>query len=451
MRIFNPGISLYPTNITHKSHKNFSHKSHKNFSHKSHKSYPCKSHKSYPCKSHKSFSCKSNKVPLQISNSPAQIPLTNSTNSPHKFHISPPRQEISKNPDNSPEIRKVEAKCKIGYNETRNSARGVKGMKQESKTIASSGTKQLPADIPKRKKDSREGRRMFLMVLPFLILSFLFCYFPLHGWIYALYDYRAPLKLSQCEFVGLKWFKLLVSSEAQLRQLGQVMKNTFAMSFLGIATSFLPVLFAVFLNEMRSRKCKNLVQTLTTLPNFISWTLIYSVAFSLLSNSGMVNTVLQQLGIIREPLRILDSGEHVWLFMILLSTWKGLGWGAIMYIAALSGIDQEMYEAARVDGAGRWQMIRSITIPSLMPTYFVLLILSVANFLSNGMEQYFVFQNAFNKEHIQVLDLYVYNIGLGGKSFSLATAVGMLKTTVSITLLIIVNHVSKRVRGESII
>lgn len=273
----------------------------------------------------------------------------------------------------------------------------------------------------------------------------------MHGWVYALYDYRSPLKLSQCEFVGLKWFKMLVANETQMKQIGQVMKNTFAMSFLGIATSFLPVLFAVFLNEMKSRKCRAVVQTLTTLPNFISWTLIYSVAFSLFSNSGMVNTVLQQLGLISEPVRILDSGEHVWLFMILLSTWKGLGWGAIMYIASLSGIDQEMYEAARVDGAGRWQMIRNITIPALMPTYFVLLILAVANFLSNGMEQYFVFQNAFNKEHIQVLDLYVYNIGLGGKSFSLATAVGMLKTIVSITLLIIVNAVSKKVRGESII
>ncbi len=311
------------------------------------------------------------------------------------------------------------------------------------------GKKQAAGD--RKRKDNREGKKMFLMVSPFLLLSFLFCYFPLHGWIYALYDYRSPLKLSQCEFVGLKWFRMLVSNEAQLRQIGQVMKNTFAMSFLGIATSFLPVMFAVFLNEMRSRKCKNLVQTLTTLPNFISWTLIYSVAFSLLSNSGMLNTLLLQLGLISEPMRILDSGEHVWLFMLLLNTWKGLGWGAIMYIASLTGIDQEMYEAARVDGAGRWQMIRRITIPSLMPTYFVLLILAVANFLSNGMEQYFVFQNAFNKEHIQVLDLYVYNIGLGGKSFSLATAVGMLKTTVSITLLIVVNTVSKRVRGESIL
>ncbi len=303
----------------------------------------------------------------------------------------------------------------------------------------------------RRKKDSREGKKMFLMVLPFLILSFIFCYFPLHGWIYALYDYRSPLKLSQCEFVGLKWFKMLVANETQLKQIGQVMKNTFAMSLLGIATSFLPVLFAVFLNEMKSRRCRGVVQTLTTLPNFISWTLIYSVAFSLFSNSGMVNTVLLRLGVLQEPIRILDSSEHVWLFMILLSTWKGLGWGAIVYIASLSGIDQEMYEAARVDGAGRWQMIRSITIPSLMPTYFVLLVLAVANFLSNGMEQYFVFQNAFNKEYIQVLDLYVYNIGLGGKSFSLATAVGMLKTIVSITLLIIVNAVSKKVRGESII
>lgn len=122
-----------------------------------------------------------------------------------------------------------------------------------------------------------------------------------------------------------------------------------------------------------------------------------------------------------------------------------------MYIAAIAGIDQEMYEAAKVDGAGRWQLIKNITIPALMPTYFVLLMLSVANFLSNGMDQYFVFQNAFNKEHIQVLDLYVYNIGLSGQSFSLATAVGMLKTLVSVVLLFIVNTVSKKVRGESII
>lgn len=302
-----------------------------------------------------------------------------------------------------------------------------------------------------KKKKNWEGKKLFLLILPFLILSFLFSYFPLHGWVYALYDYRAPLKLSQCEFVGLKWFKTLFSNKTQVAQLIQVMKNTFAMSLLGIATSFLPVLFAVFLNEIKCKWFKNLVQTFTTLPNFISWTLVYSVAFCLFSSSGMLNTVLQNIGIISEPLKILDSGEHVWLQMLLWNTWKGLGWGAIMYLAAIAGIDQELYDAGKVDGAGRWQLIKNITIPSLMPTYFVMLMLSVANFLNNGMDQYYVFQNSFNKQTIQVLDLYVYNIGMTGRSLSLATAIGILKSAVSVTLLAIVNFVSKKTRGESII
>ena len=301
------------------------------------------------------------------------------------------------------------------------------------------------------KKKSWEGKKLFLLILPFLILSFLFSYFPLHGWIYSFFDYRAPLKLSQCEFVGFKWFQTLFSNPTQVKQLLTVMKNTFAMSLLGIATSFLPVLFAVFLNEINCKWFKNIVQTLTTLPNFISWTLVYSVAFCLFSSTGMFNTVMQQLGIIAEPVKILDSGEHVWLQMVLWNTWKGLGWGAIMYLAAIAGIDQELYEAAKVDGAGRWALIKNITIPSILPTYFVMLMLSVANFLNNGMDQYFVFMNSFNKESIQVLDLYVYNIGMTGKSLSLATAIGMLKSIVSVSLLAVVNFISKKTRGESIV
>lgn len=279
----------------------------------------------------------------------------------------------------------------------------------------------------------------------------MFSYFPLHGWIYALYDYRAPLKLSQCDFTGLKWFKMLFSNPTQVSQLMVVMKNTFAMSLLGIATSFLPVIFAVFLSEIQCKWFKNLVQTFTTLPNFISWTLVYSIAFSLFSTTGMANSFLQNIGLITQPIKFLDSGDYVWLKMLLWNTWKGLGWGSIMYLAAISGIDQELYEAAKVDGANRFDLMRYITIPALMPTYFVLLMLSVANFLSNGMDQYFVFQNAFNKNSIQVLDLYVYNIGMTGKSLSLATAIGILKSVVSVVLLMIVNLTSKKTRGESII
>lgn len=302
-----------------------------------------------------------------------------------------------------------------------------------------------------KRKNNLEGKKMFLLILPFLILCFMFSYYPLHGWIYAFYDYRAPLKLSQTEFVGFKWFKALYSNPTQVKQILTVLKNTFAMSFLGLATSFLPVLYAIFLSEIKCKRFKNIVQTLTTLPNFISWTLVYAVAFSLFSTTGMVNNVLQQFEVITAPLKFLDSNDHVWLMMILWSTWKGLGWGAIMYLAAIAGIDQEMFEAAKVDGAGRYHIIKSIMIPCLMPTYLVMLMFTVSNFLSNGMDQYYVFQNAFNKQDIQVLDLYVYNIGMTGKSLSLATAIGILKSLVSLTLLFIVNFASKKTRGESII
>lgn len=302
-----------------------------------------------------------------------------------------------------------------------------------------------------RKKKNIKGIKLFLYVLPFLVLSFAFSYFPLHGWIYAFFDYKPPLKLSQCEFVGLQWFKMLFSNKTQVKQLTKVMINTFAMSGLTIGTSFLPLLFAIFLSEIKCRWFKNFVQTFTTVPNFISWVMVYSVAFSLFSNSGMVNTVLQNAGLITIPIKFLDSDSHTWLSMLLWNTWKGLGWGAIMYLAAIAGVDQELYEAAKVDGAGRFKLMRHITLPALLPTFFVLLMLSVANFLNNGMDQYYVFQNSFNKEHIQVLDLYVYNVGMTGGSPSLATAIGMLKTLVSVTLLFVVNHVSRWIRGESII
>lgn len=303
---------------------------------------------------------------------------------------------------------------------------------------------------PKKKKLD-QGKRMFLYMLPFLLLCFAFSYFPLHGWIYSFYDYKPPLKLSQCNFMGLRWFKMIFVNPAQVRQLFIVMRNTFAMSFLNIATSVLPLFFAVFLNEIKCKWFRKMVQTLTTIPNFISWVLVYAVAFCLFSNTGMVNTVFQNLGVILKPIKFLDSDSHTYIAMLLWSTWKGLGWGAIMYLASIAGIDQEMYEAARVDGAGRFQLMRYITLPELMPTYFVMLMLSVANFLNNGMDQYFVFQNAFNKAHIQVLDLYVYNIGMTGSSLSLATAISMLKSLISVTLLMAVNRISKKIRGVSLV
>ena len=157
------------------------------------------------------------------------------------------------------------------------------------------------------------------------------------------------------------------------------------------------------------------------------------------------------MGVITQPIKFLDSDAHIYSWMTFWNVWKGLGWGAILYMAAIAGIDSELYEAARVDGANMFRLMKEITLPSLMPTFFVLLMMSVANFLNNGMDQYYVFQNSFNKEHIQVLDLYVYNIGMTGSSLSLATAISMLKSIISLILLAIVNFVSKKTRGESII
>lgn len=307
-----------------------------------------------------------------------------------------------------------------------------------------------PIGIKKQKR--RQSIKLFLLIVPFLVLTLLFAYYPLYGWVYSLYDYRPPLTLAQSEFVGFKWFRYLFQSKGQINQLLQVLKNTFIMSGLNIATSILPLIFAIMLNEIKYKKFKSIVQTLTTLPNFIGWVLVYSVAFALFSTTGMMNSILMDLNIITEPIKILDSGDYTYFKMLAWSLWKGLGWGAILYLAAIAGTDQELYEAARVDGAHRFHLMRHITLPALLPTFFVLLMLSVANFLNNGMDQYFVFQNAFNRDKIQVLDLYVYNLGLGSNnSIPLATAISILKSVVSVTLLIVVNTLSKRVRGRSIV
>lgn len=293
--------------------------------------------------------------------------------------------------------------------------------------------------------------KLFLSISPFLILVLLFSYLPLFGWVYSLFDFRPARGLANSEFVGLQWFRMLVQSPTQVHQILRVLANTLGMSFLGIATSVLPLGFAVLLNEIQAKWFKNLVQTLTTLPNFISWVLVYMIAFALFSSTGMVNSTMLSLGLIDIPIKFLDSSSHVWLKMTAWGLWKGLGWGSIMYLAAISGIDQSLYESAKVDGAGRFRTMWSITIPQLLPTYFVLLMLSIASILNNGMEQYYVFQNAFNKEHIEVLDLYVYNVGMGGNNLSLATAISMLKSIVSVVLLLSVNGLSKRLRGTSLI
>lgn len=296
-----------------------------------------------------------------------------------------------------------------------------------------------------------KSRKEFLYILPFIVLVAVFSYYPLYGWVYSFFDYRPPMPLSLDSFVGLKWFKSLVENNIKITQILNVMRNTFAISGIALAFSWLPMMFAVFLNEIKCMPFRKVIQTVTTLPNFISWVLVYAIAYSMMNSNGLFNGFLMKIRAIDSPILFLRSSEHVWFTQWLWLTWKGLGWSAIMYIAAISSIDAEMYEAAKVDGATRMQTIWHITVPSILPTYFVLLLLQISNFLSNGMEQFYVFQNAFNKEYIQVLDLYVYNLAMGSGAYSVSTALSMLKSAVSIALLFGANSFSKYIRGESIV
>lgn len=292
--------------------------------------------------------------------------------------------------------------------------------------------------------------RLFLMMLPILVLAFVFSYLPLYGWRYAFFDYKSGETLTMDKFVGFKWFTSLFENAATKRDVLRVLKNTLGMSGLGIATSWVAMAFAIFLSEIKNTHYRRFIQTFTTIPNFISWVLVYAIALAIFSVDGFINTFLTNIGIEANTNYLLDS-SHMWLKMLAWGIWKGTGWSAIIYIAAISGIDQQLYEAATVDGAGRFQKMWYITVPELIPTYMVLLLMSIANILSNGMEQYLVFSNAVNKNTIEVLDLYVYNLGIGNGLIPMSTVIGMVKSIVSVILLFAANGISKAVRGESIV
>lgn len=295
--------------------------------------------------------------------------------------------------------------------------------------------------------------QLFLMMLPVIALAFVFSYLPLYGWRYAFFEYKASETLTADKFVGFDWFTKLFNNAATKRDIVTVLKNTLAMSGLGIITSWIPMAFAIFLSEIKNARFRQIVQTFTTIPNFISWVLVYAIAIAIFSTDGFINTMINSLNPGAEPVttNYLMSNSHMWLKMLAWGLWKGVGWSAIIYIASISGIDQGLYEAATVDGAGRFARMWYITVPELIPTFCVLLLMSIANILSNGMEQYLVFSNAVNRESIQVLDLYVYNLGLGNGLIPLSTVIGMVKSVISVVLLFAANGVSKAVRGESIV
>lgn len=300
------------------------------------------------------------------------------------------------------------------------------------------------------KKKQWNRFKVFLYALPAIVLVFIFHYMPLWGWSFAFFQYKPGKSLFDCAFVGWDNFTTLFGNAVMRKNLVRVLLNTFGIHFLGYLFSLLPLLFAVFLSEMHNKKFQKFVQSVTALPNFIGWVIIYSLVNSFFSTSGLVNNLLMGLGITSEPFNLMTSGDHVWIRMVLLQQWKNLGWSAIVYFASIAGIDQEMFEAAMVDGANRMQRIRYISIPMLIPTFFVLLIMNIGNFLNTGVDQYLAFGNALNKETIEVLDLYVYNLGIGSGQISFSVAVGIMKSVVALVLFGMANFASKKIRGTSV-
>lgn len=293
--------------------------------------------------------------------------------------------------------------------------------------------------------------KLFLMLLPFLFLIFLFAYLPLSGWRFAFFDYNPGANFSTGEFRGFYWFTYLFKNVSVSKEMLLVLRNTIVMSVLGIATSWLPMFFAIFLSEINNRRIRRFVQTCSTIPNFISWVLVYAIAVLLFGKGGFVSNILANRGILDSNQNLLTDGSHTWLKMWAWGVWKGLGWNALIYLAAINGIDRELYDAATIDGAGRLHRIKSITLPTLLPIYMILLILSVAGILSNGLEQYLCFANQQNVKDIQVLDLYIYKIGLKDGLVSFSTVVGMVQSLVSIALLFAANRIAKFVCGKSVI
>ncbi len=309
----------------------------------------------------------------------------------------------------------------------------------------------LPNPAEDAKYEMESKFKLFLMFLPFAALCFVFSYLPLYGWRYAFFDYQAGGTLSSENFVGFQWFTMLFQNEATRSDIVRVLRNTLVMSGLGIATSWLPMAFAIFLSEIKSQRMKRFVQTFATIPNFISWVLVYAIALAIFSSDGFISSLMVNSGIWEAGENMLMDNTGHWFKMLAWGTWKGIGWSAIIYIAGIAGIDQQLYEAATVDGAGRFQKMWHITLPGLIPTYMVMLLMAVAGCLSNGMDQYLVFDNANNTNVNMVLDLYVYKLGIVNGAIPLSTMIGMVKSVVSVVLLFMANTISKLVRGESIV
>ena len=291
----------------------------------------------------------------------------------------------------------------------------------------------------------RKNWTLFFMALPLMLFVFAMKYVPLLGWYFSLIEYKVGKPIMDCTFVGLDNFRAMFKNPAFFRAL----TNTFIFSGIKYALLFVPPIFAILFNEIPNLRYRKVVQTMTTLPHFISWVIVYGLAYALFSTEGVVNKALLTLGMRTQS--VMTDRNSVYVFQSALYLWKVLGWNSIIYVAAIAGIDPQLYEAASIDGAGHFKRALHITLPGILPTMLVLLLLGVANIISNGMDQYYLFQNPMNYNKIETLELYTYKQGMKLMDYSYASAVDIMKSLVSLTLLFTTNAIAKKVRGNSIV
>lgn len=288
--------------------------------------------------------------------------------------------------------------------------------------------------------------QLLLMSVPFVLLVILFSYVPLWGWIMAFQKYSAAKGVTGSPFVGLDNFRYLFADP----RFYNVLRNTLVMSFMSLIFGFIgAILLALFLNEIRSTLFKRVIQTVMYIPHFVSIVVIANIVTTVLSpDGGVLNNILMKLGWITDPIYFLGKGEWFWVIHTIVGVWKELGWSTIIYLAVLVGLNPELYEAAEVDGANRFQRMWHISIPGLMPTAVIMLILSVGTLISSGYESQYLLGNALVIDYSEVLDLYAIDLSFASGQYSVGIALGMFKTLISIFLVVTVNNISKRL-GQS--
>lgn len=317
------------------------------------------------------------------------------------------------------------------------------------------GTRNVSA-TPKPPKKRKTGiwrsvlqqKYLYFMSIPFVIWLFVFNYLPIWGWTMAFQNYKPAKSFSEQKWVGFKNFVDLFQDE----RFYLVLRNTLAMSLMGLIAGFVvPITFAVLLNELRGKYFKRTVQTVSYLPHFVSWVVVGGIITKMLSiDGGIVNEILVSLHIINEPIQFMAQGKWFWGIVTASDVWKETGWNAIIYLAAITGIDKELYEAARVDGAGRFRQIWNITLPGIRTTISVLLIMSIGHLIGIGFEKQFQLSNSLVTDYSEVLDLYALNYGINISRFSYGTAISMFTSVVSIILLLTANGIMKKTTKESI-